>query len=254
MPQVYDVIGRGYRRLRRPDRRIGAMVERALGDASTVLNVGAGAGSYEPRRSGVLAVEPARTMIAQRPAGAAPVVRASGTALPFADASFDALMGILTLHHWPSFEAGLEELRRVARDRIVILTWEPSAEDFWLYDYFPDLLSVDKGIFPPREEYERVLGPSEWHAIPIPHDCTDGFLAAYWRRPTAYLDAGIRGAISTFSKIDAAPGVRRLRRDINTGSWERRHGAVLRQSALDLGYRLCVSRPGLVRNPDGESW
>ena len=161
----------------------------ALGPAASVVNVGAGAGSYEPADRRVVAVEPSREMIRQRPAGAAPVVQASATALPFAAGAFDAALAVLTVHHWPDRARGLAELRRVARDRVVILTWEPDAARFWLVeDYFPELVAIDRAIFPTRDELERSLGPVELRPLPIPHDCVDGFLGAYWRRPHAYLD------------------------------------------------------------------
>jgi len=251
MPQLYDTIGIGYGALRRPAPRIARAIVEALGSAASVVNVGAGAGSYEPAGRRVVAVEPSREMIRQRPAGSAPVVQASATALPFRAGAFDAALAVLTMHHWPDRAQGLAELRRVARDRVVILTWEPDAARFWLVeDYFPEFLAVDRAIFSTRDEMERDLGPVEWRPVPIPHDCVDGFLGAYWRRPHAYLDPAVRGAISTFSKIgDVEPGLARLRRDLETGTWTRRHGALLTRPALDLGYRLVISQLPL---PSGE--
>ncbi|MGH7421765.1 MAG: hypothetical protein ACREI4_09045, partial [Candidatus Rokuibacteriota bacterium] len=145
--------------------------------------------------------------------------------------------------HWPDRAQGLAELRRVARDRVVILTWEPDVAGFWLVeDYFPALVAIDRPIFPSRDELRRALGPIEMEPLPIPHDCVDGFLGAYWRRPRAYLDAAVRGAISTFSKIgDVQPGLARLQRDLDDGTWTRRHGALLERADLDLGYRLVVA-------------
>jgi SAM-dependent methyltransferase len=249
MPQLYDTIGVGYRALRRPDPRIAAAIADALGSAASVVNVGAG--SYEPADRRVVAVEPAGEMIRQRPAGAAPVVQASATALPFGTGAFDAALAVLIVHHWPDRARGLAELRRVARARVVILTWEPDAAGFWLVeDYFPELLAIDRGIFPPRGELERHLGPVELRPLPIPHDCVDGFLGAYWRRPHAYLDAAVRAAISTFSKVaDVEPGLARLRRDLDTGAWTRRHGALMARTDLDLGYRLARAQYPL---PPGE--
>ena len=243
MAHLYDTIGIGYRALRRPDPRIAAAIISALGSAGSVVNVGAGAGSYEPVDRRVVAVELSREMIRQRPADAAPVVQASATALPFGAAAFDAALAVLTVHHWPDRAQGLAELRRVAGDRVVILTWEPDAAGFWLTeDYFPELVAIDRTIFPLREELERGLGPVELRPVPIPHDCVDGFLGAYWRRPHAYLDPAVRGAISTFSKIgDVEPGLERLRCDLDDGSWMRRHGALLARADLDLGYRLVVA-------------
>ena len=251
MAQLYDTIGVGYRALRRPDPRIAAAIVNALGPAASVVNVGAGAGSYEPDDRRVVAVEPSREMIRQRPAGAAPVVQASATALPFRAEAFDAALAVLTVHHWPDRARGLAELCRVARDRVVILTWEPDAARFWLVeDYFPELVAIDRAIFPTPDEMRRTLGPIEVHPLPIPHDCTDGFLGAYWRRPQAYLDPAVRGAISTFSKLgDVDPGLARLRNDLENGTWTRRHGPLLARSDLDLGYRLVVAQNPL---PPGE--
>jgi SAM-dependent methyltransferase len=246
MSQLYDTIGVGYRALRRPDPRIAAAIGAALGPAASVVNVGAGAGSYEPADRAVVAVEPSREMIRQRPAGAAPVIQASATALPFRAASFDAALAVLTVHHWPDRARGLVELRRVARDRVVILTWAPDAAGFWLVeDYFPTLVAVDRRIFPSEAELRSALGPVELRPLPIPHDCLDGFLGAYWRRPHAYLDPAVRGAISTFSKIgDVEPGLARLRSDLDDGTWARRHGGLLERAELDLGYRLVIASPG----------
>ena len=251
MSQFYDTIGVGYRALRRPDPRIAAAIVNALGPAASVVNVGAGAGSYEPDDRRVVAVEPSREMIRQRPAGAAPVVQASATALPFRAGAFDAALAVLTVHHWPDRAQGLAELRRVARDRVVILTWAPDAAGFWLIeDYFPELVALDRGFFPTPDEMRRTLGPIEVHPLPIPHDCTDGFLGAYWRRPHAYLDAAVRGAISTFSKLgDVEPGLARLRNNLEDGTWTRRHGPLLARSELDLGDRLVVAQHPL---PSGE--
>jgi len=240
---LYDTIGRGYSRLRRPDPRIRDAVVRGLGPAASVLNVGAGAGSYEPIDRRVVAVEPSLMMIRQRPPGAAPVVRATAGSLPFRDGSFDATLAVLTIHHWPDKPRGLAELRRTARDRIVILTWDPSDTGFWLSDYFPEILDVDRRIFPPIDRYGDKIGTVTVSTVPIPHDCSDGFLGAYWRRPAAYLDPEVRLAISTFSRIrEVERGLEALRRDLESGYWDRRYGAVLTQDTADLGYRLLVSR------------
>jgi SAM-dependent methyltransferase len=242
--ELYDALGVGYSGYRRPDPRVAAVIHAALADASTVLNVGAGAGSYEPADRTVLAVEPSWTMIAQRAPGRAPVVQASAGTLPFRDASFAATLAILTVHHWPDRAGGLAELRRVARERVVVVTWDPEARTpFWLVDdYFPDLIAIDRQIFPTVDDFTRALGPVEMRTIPIPHDCVDGFLGAYWRRPQTYLDDAARTAISTFSKIsDPGPGLARLRRDLADGTWMRRHGAVLARRELDLGYRVVVA-------------
>ena len=194
---VYDDIGHGYTRVRRPDARIAAQIDAALGSALTVINVGAGTGAYEPADRDVTAVEPSALMISQRPAGAAPVVQASAEALPFADGTFDVALAVLTVHHWWDIEAGFREMRRVAR-RQVVLSWDqPVAEELWLVrDYVPEIKDLYLG---PRFEIatqSALLGPdTEARVVPIPHDCTDGFQGAYWRRPAAYLDADVRGHV-----------------------------------------------------------
>jgi len=243
MTALYDRIGVGYRDFRRPDPRLDLAITRALSRAETVVNVGAGAGSYEPADRSVVAVEPAMTMIRQRRPGSAPVVQASATALPFRDDGFAAALAILTVHHWPDQARGLDELARVARRRIVVVTWDPSTSGFWLVDdYFPEIVELDRPIFPSIEAFKRAFGRVEVHPLPIPHDCVDGFLGAYWRRPHAYLDVGVRGAISTFAKLrDLEPGLHRLRRDLADGTWARRHGDLLDRSEMDLGYRIVIA-------------
>jgi SAM-dependent methyltransferase len=242
--QLYDVIGRGYHEYRRPDPRIARAITAPLGDAVPVVNVGAGAGSYEPTDRRVVAVEPSIAMIRQRRPGSARVVQASATDLPFGSGSFAAALAVLTVHHWPDRARGLAELARVASGPVVIFTWDPASSGFWLVDdYFPAILETDRPIFPTMDEVARVLGPIDVRTVPVPHDCSDGFLGAYWRRPAAYLDDGVRGAISTFSKIgDVNPALARLRRDLEDGTWERRHGHLMRLGDLDLGYRLVVRR------------
>ncbi len=246
MTELYDEIGRGYPRFRRPDPRIAGRIREALGVAESVANVGAGAGSYEPQDRRVIAVEPSLTMIRQRGLDAAPAVRAVASALPFRDASFDAALAILTVHHWPDRARGLAELARVARRRIVILTpWDPTASGFWLVDdYFPEILAIDRPILPRLDELRRALGRISVFDVPIPRDCSDGFLGAYWARPEAYLDAGVRSAISSFAKLapgELAPGLARLSGDLRSGEWERRHGRLRSLASLDLGYRLVVA-------------
>jgi SAM-dependent methyltransferase len=185
---TYDVIGRGYRAHRRADPRIAAAVAAGLGHARRVLNVGAGTGSYEPADRDVIALEPSRVMIAQRAVNAAPVAQGVAEHLPFRDDEFDAVLAILTMHHWSDRNVGLRECRRVAR-RIVILTWDPSVDDFWLVrEYFPSMLEIDRPRFTPIPEIQRVLGGARAQPVLIPADCADGFLGAYWRRPGEYLD------------------------------------------------------------------
>lgn len=243
MGSRYDRIGVNYSELRKPDPRIAARIAAALGDARTVLNVGAGAGSYEPRDREVTALEPSTEMIGQRPASAAPVVQGRAEALPFADASFDASMAVLTVHHWADKEKGLREMRRVTRGPVVLLTYDAAVRGFWLADYIPELVALDEAQMPPIADYEKWLGPVDLSPVPIPHDCTDGFLCAYWRRPAAYLDARIRAAMSSFWAIgDVSDALARLEADLESGAWAERYSDLLALDACDFGYRLVVSR------------
>lgn len=237
------MIGGGYGVQRRPDPRIAAAIAEAVGDAASVLNVGAGAGSYEPADRRLVAVEPSRAMLRQRPAGAAPAVQAVARALPFRDGAFGATLAILTLHHWSDRPRGLAELARVAARRVVVLTWDSASRGFWLVDeYFPELAAIDRAIFPRLAELEGAWGALDVRVVPVPHDCRDGFLGAYWRRPAAYLDPAVRAGMSTFTKLAAVePGLARLRRDLADGTWTRRHGHLLDRTELDLGYRLVVA-------------
>jgi SAM-dependent methyltransferase len=249
-PSLYDRIGRGYSGGRRSDPNVAAAIEAALGEARSVLNVGAGTGSYEPPGREVVAVEPSTEMASQRAPGAARVVQASAESLPFEDDSFDAAMALLSDHHWSERDAGLLEMRRVARQRVVLLNTDPAlAERFWLTrDYLPGFLDL---IPPPyrstgywRLELERLLGVLEVRPVPIPHDCGDGFYHAYWRRPEAYLDPRIRQSISVFHRLpeaEVADAARRLRRDLDSGRWEERNAALLAEPELDLGLRLVIA-------------
>ncbi len=243
MTRTYDRIGNDYARYRQADPRLAAAIVRALGPAGTLLNVGAGTGSYEPTDRLVVAVEPSRTMLRQRAAGRAPAIQASVDCLPFASGSFAAALAVLTIHHWPDRARGLDELRRVTRGRMVIVTWDPDAAGFWLADdYFPDLLAIDRQIFPTLTELRQTLGPIAVHPLPIPQDCSDGFLGAYWRRPAAYLETGVRGAISTFARLgETKERLGQLRRDLESGTWERRHGRLTGLTELDLGYRIVIA-------------
>jgi SAM-dependent methyltransferase len=241
---LYDSIGGRYTAVRREDPRIAARIRAALGDARTVVNVGAGTGAYEPADLDVTAVEPAEVMIAQRPEGAAPVVRAFAEELPFKKGSFDAAMTVLSDHHWRDHERGLAELRRVAR-RVVLFTWEPaSSRDTWVVrDYFPCFEELIPDGYRLSRTVER-LGGGRVDAVPIPHDCLDGFYHAYWRRPAAYLDPVVRAGISAFALMDDAcmeAGLARLARDLESGEWERRNADLLELDELDCGYRLMVS-------------
>jgi SAM-dependent methyltransferase len=245
-PALYDTIGATYPTTRRTDRRIAAQVWAALGDAHTVLNVGAGTGSYEPPDRDVIAVEPSSLMRAQRPAGAADCVAAVAGHLPFPDQSFDAAMAISTIHHWPDPHAGLRELRRVAR-RVVVLTFDGSAaawgDRFWLIrDYLPEAagLFVD---WPPLIELAGAID-ARTESVPIPWDCTDGLFEAFWRRPDAYLDDRVRRGISVWTKVGADAeqrAVHRLEHDLASGRWAERNGELLGLDAADFGLRLLIA-------------
>jgi ubiquinone/menaquinone biosynthesis C-methylase UbiE len=240
---LYDKIGGTYSGRRQSDPRIATAIESAVAGCNSILNVGAGTGSYEPPYSFVVAVEPSRTMIAQRPVGAAPVVQGCAEALPFPDCSFEAVLGILTVHHWRDQAMGLSECARVARIRVVLLTIDIEVcGNFWLFDYFPELLRIDRRIFPTIARFEEALGPLDTIPVPIPADCRDGFLGAYWKRPSAYLDPLVRESISTFSKIGNVDSqLARLESDIVSGAWEQRYRSLMSLEALDLGYRILTS-------------
>jgi SAM-dependent methyltransferase len=237
--ELYD---RWYVATRGEDPRIAAVIHAELGDARTVLNVGARSGSYEPRDREVTAVEPSAVMRAQRPPGAAPCIEARAEALPFADRSFDATMAVLSDHHWEDRLGGLRELRRVGR-RAVVFQWDPAfADAFWLArDYLPSFPAA-QGVS--LAETEDALGATRSVPVPIPHDCRDGFLMAYWRRPHAHLDPAVRANISVFSllpraEVDAMATA--LAADLESGAWERRNAHLLERDGFDFGYRVIVA-------------
>lgn len=243
---LYDRIGQGYTSRRRPDPRIAAAILGALANARSVLNVGAGAGAYEPSGRFVVAVEPSWHMIQQRARGASPAVQASAEALPFKAKTFDAALAVLTLHHWSDWRSGLREMRRTAT-RLVLFMFDPAvvARRFWLTEvYFPEIAELDRGRSPSVAEVAAELDPCRVEPIAIPHDCVDGFLAAYWRRPEAYLDPAVRAGMSGFARLDeavVARGVARLAADLASGAWESRFGGLRSRNTLDTGYRLVVT-------------
>jgi SAM-dependent methyltransferase len=244
----YDASRAAYTATRRADPRIAAAIERALGDARTVLNVGAGAGSYESPEREVTAVEPSATMRALRPPGAPEAIDARAEELPFDDGSFDAATAILTVHHWSDPARGLRELRRVARGPVVLLTFDPhESEAFWLVrDYLPEIGAIDRARFlTVPATIEALGGQAEVERVPIPHDCRDGFLGAYWRRPERYLEPAAKPGISCFGELDddvLERALERLRNDLDSGAWRRRYGGLLSREELDIGYRLVVAR------------
>ena len=247
--KTYDKLGVGYNSYRRPDPRFAARIRAALGDAASVLNVGAGAGSYETEDLPLIAVELSATMIRQRPPNSAPCVQASVEALPFADRSFDSVLAVLTVHHWTQRDAGLRELRRVAGRRIVFLTWDPEFdEQFWLTrDYLPEILELDRRRFPKLTTFQNALGVAslEIEPLPVPADCTDGFRSAYWKLPHRYLDPDARKSISAFAMLDPAivtRGLASLAKDLESGEWRRRNRDLESLDALDVGHRIVIAK------------
>ena len=244
--QLYDTIGAAYTVTRRTEPRIAAQVWAALGDARTVLNVGAGTGSYEPPDRDVTAVEPSAVMRAQRPAGSAPCVAAAAESLPFEDQSFDAAMAFSTVHHWQDPIAGLREMRRVAR-RVVVFTYDASntgwLQRFWLTrDYLPEFADLLTD-WPSLADLTQAIGG---HAEPvlIPWDCADGFFEAYWRRPEAYLDEHVRRAVSVWTRVGPQAeqrAVNGLRDDLASGRWAERNRDLVALDAAELGLRLLVA-------------
>lgn len=242
MAAIYDRIGVEYSRLRRADPRLATAIDAALGDARTVLNVGAGTGSYEPECREVTALEPSMAMIRQRGIDEAPVIQGSAEAIPFADDSYDAAMAVLTIHHWSDCARGLREMRRVARDRVVLVTFDPNARP-WLTDYLPQVAELDEQAMPTMEQLAGWLGPLSIEPLPVPRDCTDGFLYAYWARPSAYLDPRVRKGSSAFWQLDGLEaGLDRLAEDIRSGEWTRRYADLLDCETYDAGYRLVIAR------------
>jgi ubiquinone/menaquinone biosynthesis C-methylase UbiE len=247
----YDRLGRNYVARRATEPRIAAAIDAALGDARTVVNVGAGAGSYEPDGREVIAVEPSAVMIAQRPRGSAAAIQASAEALPLADDSVDAAMAIFSDHHWSDRTAGMREMRRVARKRVVVVNVDPAwTRRFWLVrDYLPSFVDLVPEPYREHGYWERelgeLLGDVAIQSMPVFHDCRDGFFQAYWRRPEAYLDEAVRDGISVFHVLPGdriATGLRQLRADLADGVWDARNAKLLEMTELDVGLRLAVAR------------
>lgn len=244
----YGSIGSGYARIRQPDPRIEAMVWAALGDARSVINVGAGAGSYEPRDREVTAVEPSASMRAERPADRAPAVDATADHLPFETDGFDAAMASVTIHQWPDPGAGLREMRRVSRGPVVILTFSPQVpEPWWQPEYVPELFEVEARRMPAIDRIADALGGEvEVQVVPIPADCIDGFGQAFFARPERTLDPVVRRAMSAWSFLDDAVVARyerELGADLESGAWDERWGRFRDLESFDGGLRLVIARP-----------
>lgn len=246
-PARYDSIGHGYAHYRREDPHLRARIRASLGAARTLANVGAGTGSYEPDDLHVVAIEPSDVMAAQRPRMSAPAIRASAGALPLRDASVDAAMAILTLHHWDSeCERGVRELRRVAREHVVILTYDAhvSARMWLMAEYLPEVAALDHAIFPEPERIASWLGGSvQIEPLPLARDTPDWMLGSYWAHPERVLDPAARAATSGFARMrpDVVERVvNAVAHDLEIGTWDERHAELRTLEAYDVGLRLIV--------------
>jgi SAM-dependent methyltransferase len=244
---LYDTLGRTYNATRRADPRVAAQIGQALADSASLVNIGAGAGSYESAKT-IAAIEPSQIMIDQRPPGAAPAIRAEAEHVPLRDNCTDAALAVLTVHHWADVAAGIAEMRRIARYRLVVLTWDADVmgEKFWLLsEYLPEARAADAALAVPVDRLMSLLADPVITPVPVPHDCTDGFAASFWRRPDAYLDPGVQAGMSLFTKtspIMVSAGMARLAADLQSGRWRREHAGLLDLTQLDLGYRLITAR------------
>jgi len=242
----YERDGSGYALQRRPDPRIAALVVDALGSARTIVNVGAGAGSYEPSDRHVIAVEPSAKMRGQRARHLAPAIDAVAEHLPLDDNAVDAAMATITIHQWSDVHQGLREMRRVSRGPVVILTFDGNALDrFWLADYAPELIAAERGRYPAIDNICQTLGGrTAVSVVPVPIDCVDGFTEAYYARPEMFLDAAVRKAQSAWTFVSPAAiegTVTRLRQDVESGAWDARYGGLRAQPTFEGSLRLIVA-------------
>lgn len=243
---AYDRMGVDYSEVRRADPRFEAAIWKALGHAKRVLNIGAGAGSYEPRDRKVIAVEPSPVMIAQRPPDAAPAIQGVAEDIPLEDKSVHATMGVFTMQHWDDVDRGLAEVLRVTRDRVVFLTLDlDETAEMWLCrDYLPEIIEHDRETFPTIAHLESMLPNVRVETVQMPADCSDGFCVALWSQPEAHLDANVRRSSSIWHLLPARvvePALDRLRRDLESGEWDRRYGGLREKDSLDVGLRLVIA-------------
>ncbi|MEM9565641.1 MAG: class I SAM-dependent methyltransferase [Actinomycetota bacterium] len=243
--QLYQSISTTYDTIRREDERVARRIHDAVGDAERVINVGAGTGNYEPRDRPVVAVEPSSDMIAKRRPGAAPSVQAIAEALPFGSGVFDAAMASLTLHHWRDRQRGLAEMRRVARRQVLFLFDPVETYRFWAIDYWPTALELpSEQDLPSPTDLGEILDVVAVEVVPVPFDCTDGFGAAFWGRPEAYLEPDVQQGMSWLAQLpdeELAAGAARLRADLDSGRWDERNGHLRHLPELDVGYRLVIA-------------
>ena len=248
MKAIYDKIGINYSVTRCTDPKIAKQLYSELEGATRIVNIGAGTGSYEPENVELVAIEPSSKMIAQRKDGSHPVEKAFAEKLPFEDNSFSHAMTVLSMHHWANRALAFSEINRVATEKFVAITWDPKSEPFWLTrDYFPEIYEMDKLIFPDLEELKAHFDEVKMIPLLIPSDCKDGLLAAFWKRPDAYLTSQVRQATSAFAKLkNLSERLQKLADDLASGVWARNNHAILGLSSLDVGYRIISAK---VRNP-----
>ena len=242
MEALYDRIGSNYAIGRRTDPIISSYIFQFLADSDSIVNIGAGAGSYEPSGKNLVAVEPSITMISQRSSGACQVKQAFAESLPFKDGSFSHSMTVLSMHHWSDRKSAFEEVKRVTTKRFIAVTWNPDSDPYWLtQEYFPEIHDIDRLLFPSLDELTSAFPGIRFYPLAIPADCVDGFTAAYWARPHAYLNLEVRSGMSTFNKIEnLASGLEKLSMDLNSGCWENRNARLRPLDQLDVGYTVAV--------------
>lgn len=240
---VYDKIGINYSTQRQTDPRIAAQLHKELSGATKVLNIGAGTGSYEPENMDLIALEPSLEMINQRKPGSHLVIQGFADDLPFEENSFSHTMTVLSMHHWQNRTKAFEEINRVTTEKFVAISWNSDINPFWLtQDYFPEIFEIDQGIFPDLEELQNHFDNVKITPLMIPEDCIDGFLAAFWKRPEAYLHEHVRNSISSFSKITRLEeGLQKLQKDLDSAEWQKKNNDLLDKSELDVGYQLITA-------------